>query len=264
MSNYRNFFILLAVAALPAGAQVSERRANIGGGQPGAPGKCTIEVVVDIAAEVEISGDRAVMRTLGGQPSQWRRFECSSVMPARPVGFRFAGVDGRGSQRLMADPGRNGVAVVRIDDPKSGSEGYTFDIMWEGAAGYAPPPAPPVGIVEPRRDGPDRERFDRDDRRGDRRDFDNRTAVRPFEAQDAVLACEDAVIDQATDRFRLQNAVIRRATIDEAPGRNEWVVGTLEARRGRDWDTYRFACSVDFRAHSIRSVNLDPTGPRVR
>lgn len=259
MSNYGKFLMLLAVVALPAGAQVSERRANIGGGQPGAPGKCTIEVVVDISAEVEISGDRALLRTLGGQPSQWRRFECSSVMPARPVSFRFAGVDGRGNQRLIADPGRNGTAVVHIDDPKSGSEGYTFDIMWDGVAGYVPPAAPPVGIVQPRREG-----FDRDDRRVENRGFDNRAAIRPFEPQDAVLACEDAVIDQATDRLHLQNAVIRRAAIDDAPGRNEWVVGTLEARRGRDWDTYRFACSVDFRARSIRSVNLDPAGPRVR
>jgi hypothetical protein len=257
MFNHKKLFALLALAILPAGAQTMERRAAIGNGQPGGPGKCTIEVVVDVSAEVQISGDRAVLRTLAGQPSQWRRFECSSVMPARPYGFRFAGVDGRGRQQLMADPSRNGTAVVRIDDQQSGSEGYTFDITWEGVGGATS--GHPVGVIEPRRDG-----FDRDDRRVDNRGFDNRTAIRPYETQEAVLACEDAAIDLAISRYRAQNVVVRRSAIDDGPGRNDWVVGTLEARRGRDWDTYRFSCSVDFRARSMRSVNVDPTGPRVR
>ena len=113
--------------------QVWERTASIrGGGGPG--GKCTIEVVVDGAVEVEIRGDHAVMRNLAGQPPQWRRFECNSPMPNNPTGFRFQGIDGRGRQTLVRDPSNGGPAVVRIEDPQSGSEGYTFDVMW--AAGY--------------------------------------------------------------------------------------------------------------------------------
>jgi hypothetical protein len=251
--NYWKAFALLAAAIVPAGAQVMERRAAIGGGQPNGPGKCTIEVVVDVAAEIQISGDRAVMRTLGGQPSQWRRFECSSALPAHPFGFRFAGVDGRGNQQLIADPGRTGTAVVRIDDPRSGAEGYTFDIFWNGAEGFAPPPPP----IEPRREG-----FDRDRDRGDDRRFDNRTSIRPYEAQEAVKACEDAAIQQASERFRTRDVVIRRSAIDDAPGRNDWVVGMMEVRRGRDADPFRFSCSVDFRGRSLRSVSVDPIDRR--
>jgi hypothetical protein len=93
-------------------------------------GKCTIEVVVDGAAEVEVRGDTANLRNLAGQPPQWRRFECIGPLPANPVDFRFAGVDGRGRQQLIQDPRNAGIAVVRIEDPQSGSEGYTFDLFW--------------------------------------------------------------------------------------------------------------------------------------
>jgi hypothetical protein len=51
-------------------------------------------------------------------------------MPANPVDFRFAGVDGRGRQQLIGDPRNGGAAVVRIEDPDNGSEGYTFDLTW--------------------------------------------------------------------------------------------------------------------------------------
>ena len=54
-----------------------------GGG--GDSGKCTVEVVVDGAAEVEIRGDNAVLRNLKGQPPQWRRFECNAPLPANPA-----------------------------------------------------------------------------------------------------------------------------------------------------------------------------------
>jgi hypothetical protein len=109
------------------------RRAEIRGG--GGDGKCTIEVEVDVAAEVEIRGDTARLHTLGGQRATWRRFVCNQVMPNNPRDFRFSGVDGRGRQELVRDPRHGGAAVVRIDDPKSGREGYTFDIEWRGGGG---------------------------------------------------------------------------------------------------------------------------------
>ena len=74
----------------------------------------------------------------------------------------------------------------------------------------------------------------------------------------------DAAIDHALERYHAQAVTIRKSAIDDAPGRNEWVVGTLETRRGKDWDTFHFTCNADFRTRSIRSVNLDPTGPRAR
>src|SRR4051812_19846478 len=121
-------------AALPfaAGAQPNQRRANISGGGDRDHGKCTVEVVVDGVAEVEIRGDQGNIRTLSGQPAEWRRFECTSPMPPNAGDFRFAGVDGRGRQQLVRDPRGGSPAVIRIEDPQGGREGYTFDITWGG------------------------------------------------------------------------------------------------------------------------------------
>ncbi len=133
--------LLLAPLAASLSAQpraVSERQADIRG-QRGDEGKCTIEVDVDDVAEVEVRGARAWLRTLSGQPAQWRRFVCSEPVPANPVDFRFQGIDGRGRVNLVQDPSRGGRAVVRIEDPKGGREGYTFDLLWRAGASYGRP-----------------------------------------------------------------------------------------------------------------------------
>jgi len=155
--NKPYFLTITTLAALSASAQTFERRAEITGGGDRDRGKCTIEVVVDVAAEVEIRGDRALLRNLGGRPSEWRRFVCNEPMPPNPAGFRFAGVDGRGRQTLVRPPEHGSPAVVRIEDPASGSEGYTFDIFWQ-AGGYGAPP-PPAQMAPP---PPDRREDDRD------------------------------------------------------------------------------------------------------
>ena len=124
----------LLLTAPMFGQQVATFRAQIRGG--GDHGKCTIEVDVDGVAEIEIQGDQGRMRTLSGNPAGWRRMECNQPLPANPQGFRFSGVDGRGRQTLLRDPSSNrGVAVVRIEDPQGGHEGYTFDIEWGGVGG---------------------------------------------------------------------------------------------------------------------------------
>jgi len=106
-------------------------RANITGA-PG-DGKCTFEVVVDGAAEVEIHGDQGSVRTLSGSPAAWRRLECNQPLPNNPSDFRFQGIGGRGSQQLLRDPNSSGgVAVIRINDPRGGPESYTGNIMWRG------------------------------------------------------------------------------------------------------------------------------------
>lgn len=134
---------------------VDTRRASIRGGG-GDQGKCTIEVEVDGAAEVEILGDTGRLRTLSGQRASWRRFECTGPLPTSPVDFRFRGIDGRGNQNLVADPrsGRGG-AVVRIEDSKGGREGYTFDLEWRGGYGGqygGQNPGQYGGQYDPRRD----------------------------------------------------------------------------------------------------------------
>jgi hypothetical protein len=144
----KNFFLAATILALTgaASAQSFPRRASMTNHASGDSEKCTIEVVVDGAAEVEIQGDTAMLRNVSGQPPQWRRFECSAPMPPDPANFRFQGVDGRGRQQLIRDPRGGGPAVVRIEDPDNGSEGYTFDITWTNGA-YRPPitsvPLPP-------------------------------------------------------------------------------------------------------------------------
>src|SRR5205823_5760504 len=125
---------VLAVIAVPVHAQSYQRRATMTGNVSDR-GKCTIEVVVDGAAEVEIRGDTGVIRNLSGRQPEWRRFECNAPLPSNPAGFRFAGVDGRGRQELVRDPRSGGSAVVRIEDPQGGAEGYTFDLFWTSGPG---------------------------------------------------------------------------------------------------------------------------------
>ncbi len=222
-------------------AQVLERRATMRGGDPNR-GKCTIEVVVDVAAEVEVRGDMARLRTLGGQPGQWRRFECSAPMPPNPVNFRFQGIDGRGRQDLARDPRNGGAAVVHIEDPKSGSEGYTFDLMWDGSAGF--PPQGGLGYPPPQ---PDRG-YDRD--RG--REYSRRIST-----DRAVQVCQDAVRQQASERFRTPNVAFRETRLDDNPGRNDWVIGMLEVRRYDREERLRFSCSVDFDSGRVRTAQID-------
>jgi hypothetical protein len=102
----------------------------------GGDGKCTFEVEVDVSAQVEIRGDQGYLRTMAGSPANWRRLVCNQPLPRNPVNFRFQGIDGRGRQTLVRDPNsNNGVAVIQLDDPKGGREGYTGDILWRRVPG---------------------------------------------------------------------------------------------------------------------------------
>src|SRR5215831_3651144 len=111
-------------------AQGLSRQAVITGGGSPDRGKCTVEVVVDGAAQVEIRGNTATLRDMNGRQPQWRRFECTTVMPPNAANFRLQGIDGRGRQNLVRDPRNGGVAVVQIEDQQGGAEGYTSDITW--------------------------------------------------------------------------------------------------------------------------------------
>ncbi|HXP83204.1 MAG TPA: hypothetical protein VN841_00700 [Bryobacteraceae bacterium] len=237
MSRIAKALAVTAVLALAAqGQMVQDRRAAFRGSPVPDGGKCTIEVDVDDVAQVEISGDMGRIRTLSGQPSVWRRFECSGPLPPNMADFRFSGVDGRGRQTLVSDPRNNrGVAVIRIEDPKAGREGYTFDIEWRGAA--------PVSGDVGRRDG--------DRRDGDRRDGDR------WEASKAIASCQDAVRDRAGRDYGIRDLDFRRTVFDDNPGRSDWVVGSFVGRgRGRDRDEYSFSCAVDFDERRLRDVQI--------
>lgn len=236
----------LAVLSVPVGAQSIPRRATFHSGESPNEGKCTIEVVVDIVAEVEVRGDNAVLRTISGQPAQWRRFECTGRMPNNPANFRFKGIDGRGRQELIRDPRSGGAAVVRIEDRAGGAEGYTFDLIWTGSPAYSGP-----GSFPPHEGFPG----DRDGFPGDR---DRARPPNRFTAEQAIRVCQDGVRQQAFDRFGRANIVFRRTSIDDNPGRNDWVIGTIEVRRDRRSDLFQFSCSVNFENGRVRSVQIDP------
>jgi hypothetical protein len=124
---------LTALAPLASAGQSSSMRANIVGGNGG---KCTFEIEVDGVAEVEIRGSQGYLRTISGSRATWRRLQCSEPLPKRPNDFRFKGVDGRGRQDLSRDPNSNGgTAVIRVEDPQGGREGYTGDIFWNSGGG---------------------------------------------------------------------------------------------------------------------------------
>jgi hypothetical protein len=239
------------VCLAPLGAQTLNRRAEIVGGGDFNQGKCTVEVVVDGAAEIQIRGDNATMRNLNGQPPQWRRLQCTSPLPANPVGFRFEGVDGRGRQTLLQDPGRGGAAVVRIEDPDGGAEGYTFDLIWGNWSGNFNNGPQGRNL----NDGfQDRDRDGRPDRdRGFGRGEGNR-----FTTEQAVSVCQDAVRQEAMQRFGPARIFIRDTRIDNNPGRNDWVIGMIDVSRGRFRrnESYRFSCSVDFRSGVVRTAHI--------
>jgi hypothetical protein len=228
---------ILAAVALPLSAQTAQRRATIVGGGSRDGGKCTIEVVVDGAAEVEIRGDTAFLRNLKGQTPQWRRFECTGVMPPNPGDFRFAGVDGRGNQRLVRDPRNGGAAVVQIQDSGNGSEGYTFDIFWGNR-------------IQSR--GPDyREPGFRD------------TGRREFTQDDAIRSCQDMVRREASDRFNARDITFRRFDANDNPGGRDSVRGWFDAHRGYGRDeAFRYSCAVNFESGRVWNAQVEPAGDR--
>ncbi len=133
MTKLSLFLFTLALTSAWSQRITDRRTADIRGG--GGDGKCTIEVEVDDVAEVEIIGRNATIRTLNGAPATFRRFQCNQEMPVRPNEFRFKGIDGRGRQDLIRGADNGGRAIIRIEDSKGGSEGYTFDIFWRGGSG---------------------------------------------------------------------------------------------------------------------------------
>jgi len=124
----------IALAAVAGAQAITQRAAMVGGGNPNA-GQCTVTVVVDGQAEIEVSGSNGSMRDIGGAPPQWRRFECNAAMPANPANFQFAGLNGRGHQNLVAEPRDGSPAVIRIEDEEGGASEYTFRLTWSNYPG---------------------------------------------------------------------------------------------------------------------------------
>ncbi len=228
--------ILVCVAQANA-QSVQNFRANITGGG-GDGGKCTVEVDVDDVAEVEVYGAEGRIRTLSGGPSIWRRFQCTSPLPRNPADFRFRGIDGRGRVELIRDPRNSGGrAVIRIEDPKGGREGYTFDLEWRGGGGY--PGGSYPGSSYPGSGG---------EYRGG--------GGNQYPIAEAMNGCKNAVRERARRDYRVRDVDFTNINRDDNPGRNDWIVGTFDGGDGRNRDRYSFACSVNFNNGNVRSVDV--------
>ena len=240
--------LTVAVAAYAQGpAQL--RRAWIGESKV-TSGKCTIEVRVDIAAEVDILGDTGRLRTTAGQPATWTRMECSDPLPRRMTDFRFTGIDGRGNMRLFKDPrANNSVAVIHIEDPQGGSEGYTFDIEWDGGSGGAavngfggPPPPPPPPPPASRGGG----------------GFGQGRGAARISAERAMDLCRAEVHERGRRDYDLRDIDITSVGVDNGRGRTNWVTGAFtegnfDPGRGSG---YLFNCSVDYFSGEVGTIEI--------
>jgi hypothetical protein len=233
--------VAFATIAGPMAGQTTERRATLlGSGISGGQGKCTVEVVVDGSADVEIQGDRGILRNVNGGPPQWVRFECTGPLPYRPTDFRFSGVDGRGSQQLVRDPQTDGIAVVRITDLQGGSEGYTFDVSWSGGSVYST---------------------------DNRRIYSSQNSVgagQRISMDEAIRVCQDAVRQEAAQRFNTSDIEFRRASTQDNRGRRDMVAGNFVIRSGSTvsgnygrQNLHRFSCAMNFNTGILHTVQID-------
>ena len=253
--------LLAAFTSLAPGQRAQMMRANIRGGG-GDSGKCTIEVEVDGAADVEIRGDTAWLRTLQGQPASWRRFECNMAMPLNPVNFRFRGIDGRGRQTLVQNPNNGGPAVVRIEDPQNGREGYTFDVEWNGGGNYSNSgpynrPYPnnqqyPNNQPYPNRNDP----YYDDSRRNDpnyRGGYNSHgRGVYNNDPAQLMSICQQEVRVRADRQYGSRDIRFTSSNVDDRGARDR-VVGSFDGSRGQRFD---YTCTVDTATGQIRNLDI--------
>ena len=79
-----------------------------------------------------------------------------------------------------------------------------------------------------------------------------------FATDEAVRVCQNEVMKQASQRFRSNDIHFQRTRIDDNPGRQDWVIGTLDVHHGPREERYGFSCSVNFDNGRVRSAQLDP------
>ena len=244
---------VLASAVLSLQAQVPDqiRQATISGSR-GTSGKCTIEVRVDMTAEVDVYGNSGRLRTIAGQPATWARMECTDPLPYNMSDFRFRGIDGRGQVKVAQDPrNNNGMAVIRVEDPKSGSEGYTFDIEWSGASGGTPTEGFQTGVNNPSTRG--------NNPTGTTGGyFPGRRSSRAISAERAIDLCRTEVRTRAERDYNLRNIDITAAAVDTTAGRGDWVTGNFSDRTGnfRRAGGYRFNCAMDYNSGQVRTIEI--------
>jgi len=214
-------------------AQTYQRRASLGINQVAGQGRCVVEVVVDGIADVAIRGDSGTLRNLSGQQPQWRRFECTGIMPSNPANFQFRGVDGRGRQQLIQDPRNSGAAVIRIEDSQGGAEAYTFDVTWSGGSGYNEPYYPNTSYPNTSRN--------------------SGIIGGQYAYNDAVRACQDGV----RQRYNVNSIVFDTVNVGDYRGPRDRVEGVFRTGRG---DRHSYSCTVNTNNGRLLAVQIDQNG----
>ena len=251
MRGISKIIIIAGLTAVLASAQSESHQATIRGSR-GDRGKCTMEVDVDGVVEIQITGARADLHTLQGTPARFVRFECNDTPPRYPDDFKFRGVDGRGRQTLIRDPRDNrGVALIRIEDPKSGHEGYTFDIEWTGYSNSKNNIRPGGSNINNGKSG-SQGGFGNLDRRYGINDNERNASA----TDQAMDLCAEAVRTKASRENSYKNIDITNIGLDNNPGRRDWVIGRFSYRQGQSLEEFEFNCSVDFNNGRVRSVDF--------
>lgn len=87
---------------------------------------------VDIAVTIEIQGRSSHYQDEGGRPTVQEVAHFTAPLPQREVPLSLHKLRGRGDLTLVQQPeSSNGyTAIVRIEDPKGGSDTYEFELGW--------------------------------------------------------------------------------------------------------------------------------------
>jgi hypothetical protein len=212
---------LVALAALTTmgSAQTRYRRAALIGTSDPYEGRCTVSVMVDGAADVEIRGDSAVLRTVAGPPPEWRRFECTGPLPSSPANLRIRAIEGNGRITLTHDSSNGSVAVVRITNPDSGDQLHTFDVFWRRESANT---------------SSDADRLILDD--------------------DSIQSCRTAAESRIrNDGYR---DVRFGSVAKDTRGSNDLITGTATANRTYGSDAFSFSCRVDPADGQVRRLDV--------
>lgn len=124
----RNLLFFSLAGALWADSQFTVRRMTRTD-VPSGKGQCDVRLRIDGEAEVELRGERVIVRTISGAEARDEGSECNLPVPRLPQNVRFEKRDGRGEMSLLGETRRG--AIVGIRDKDGGAGRYHFRLSWD-------------------------------------------------------------------------------------------------------------------------------------
>lgn len=219
------FLTALATFPMIISAQTSERRATLIDTTTPDEGRCTISVVLNGAADVEIRGEYATLRNVTGRAPYWQRFECTGPLPYSPASLKIRAIQGNGRVTLMQDSSTGGVALVQVSNFEGGDQAYTFDVYWTPTRSYTSTEA-------------------------DRSEAD-RSAI---QQDDVLQSCRSAVENNLRDDG-YRHVRFDAISLDNRDAQ-DWVTGTATAYRSDGSGDFRFSCRVDPSDGQVRRLDV--------